>query len=101
MRPLLWATVVSLIAVAPAYSGTDPSACRILSGPTDSAANGTRSFSRSLEDTDLEAARSYLSGPELDAFNEMIEARNRAMGPMRAFADRLEDFAYALRRCAR
>ena len=101
MKLLLWSAAAVLATSVSASAQSDPVACRTLSSPTSNAADATRAFSRSLGDLDLGAARSQLSGKELAAFDEMMEAQKQAIEPLRAFADRLEELSFVLRRCAR
>nr|WP_031198339.1 hypothetical protein [Mesorhizobium sp. L2C054A000] len=97
--------LAAILIVAPSVSAvaeqTDASICEVLAGPSDEAAGGSRKFVKALESVDYASARPQLHGRELEAFDAMVAAKDQALGPMKEFTERFEDFAYLMRRCAR
>ncbi|ESY21421.1 hypothetical protein X750_16835 [Mesorhizobium sp. LNJC394B00] len=98
---ILAAILIVASGLSAAAAQTDTSICEALAGPSDEAAGGSRKFVQALESVDYPSARPQLHGTELEAFDAMVAAKDQALGPLKEFTERFEDFAYLMRRCAR
>lgn len=95
------ACAIALVACGSAVAQSNTDACRAVAAPANSAADASMGYLDAVKGMDFGALRQTLVGEDLTALDALIEAREGLLGPMTDFSNRLEDFAYRLKKCAR
>lgn len=102
MKTIVVCLAAFSMACVPAFAGSKSENCKLLVDPANQSATGARNYLAALESLDnLGKMKEFLSDNERTAVEEFMKAREELITPLKNFAEKNEDLAYALLKCAR